>query len=88
MVAPNFPFNFWHRHFFAILLFPPRFTGQDRAKNCRFRLFWEIGRDEKLEVVPWEDVPADPLLLARKGGDLCQYSDAYWVLSQLPSRYP
>ena len=85
MVAPNFPFNFWHRHFFAILLFPPRFTGQDRAKNCRFRLFWEIGRDEKLEVVPWEDVPADPLLLARKGGDLCQYSDAYWVLSQLIS---
>ena len=26
--------------------------------------------------------------LVRKGGDLCQYSDAYWVLSQRPLCYP
>jgi len=32
MVAPNFPFQFWHRHFFAILLFPARFTGQNGPK--------------------------------------------------------
>jgi hypothetical protein len=57
VAAPNFPFWVWHRHSFAILLFPFRFIGQNRVKVSGSGCFGKSGGPGSWRLSPWKLYP-------------------------------